>query len=115
MTVSRRSGVMSERVSMTPLSSPTRRPLLRRTTPYPVCAVPGSMPNTIMGSDSGRETGRLPADDLRSHGAMPDFEAEGLLKGLRGNARHARLDLLRELHERRGVPLAELRRAVEEG
>jgi adenylate cyclase len=45
---------------------------------------------------------------------MADYAAEGLLKGLRGEAREARLALLRELHETRGVPLADLRRAVEE-
>src|SRR5918999_1711763 len=43
-----------------------------------------------------------------------DFEAEGLLDGLEDeNARAARLDLLRQLHEK-GVPLEELRKAVEE-
>jgi adenylate cyclase len=43
-----------------------------------------------------------------------DFEAEGLLDGLEGEARAARLRLLRELGER-GVSLSELRRSVEEG
>jgi adenylate cyclase len=44
-----------------------------------------------------------------------DFEAEGLLDGLDGEReRGARLDLLRQL-ESEGVPLEELRRAVEEG
>ena len=43
-----------------------------------------------------------------------DFEAEGLLDGLDDeNARAARLELLRELHEK-GVPLEELRKACEE-
>jgi adenylate cyclase len=42
-----------------------------------------------------------------------DFDAEGLLGGLSGEEREARLDLLRTLHES-GVPLDELRRAVEE-
>jgi adenylate cyclase len=43
-----------------------------------------------------------------------DFEAEGLLDGLEDEeARTARLDLLRELHEK-GVPIDELRKAVEE-
>ena len=42
-----------------------------------------------------------------------DFEAEGLLGGLRGKAREARLALLEELAES-GVPLEELKRAVEE-
>ena len=43
----------------------------------------------------------------------PDFAAEGLLKGLRGKQREARLDLLRQLHEA-GVPLEELETAAEE-
>jgi adenylate cyclase len=42
-----------------------------------------------------------------------DFEAEGLLEGLRGKAREARLALLEELAES-GVPLEELKRAVAE-
>lgn len=42
-----------------------------------------------------------------------DFEAEGLLKGTRGNAREARRELLEELAAD-GVPLEDLRRAVEE-
>ncbi len=42
-----------------------------------------------------------------------DFEAEGLLGDLEGRAREARLALLEELAES-GVPLEELRRAVEE-
>jgi len=42
-----------------------------------------------------------------------DFEAEGLLGGLSGEAREARLALLQELAEA-GVPLDELKRAVEE-
>lgn len=42
-----------------------------------------------------------------------DFEAEGLLKGLRGKARDARRELLAELAAE-GVPLEELRRAVAE-
>jgi adenylate cyclase len=41
-----------------------------------------------------------------------DFEAEGLLKGLRGTAREARRELLEELAAD-GVPLEELRQAVE--
>ena len=45
--------------------------------------------------------------------AEPDFAAEGLLKGMRGKQREARLDLLRQLHEA-GVPLDELKRAAEE-
>ncbi len=45
---------------------------------------------------------------------MPtDFEAEGLLDGLDGQAREGRLELLREL-EGGGVPVDELREAVEE-
>jgi adenylate cyclase len=43
-----------------------------------------------------------------------DFEAEGLLEGLEGEAREARLALLRDLSEA-GVPLEELKQAVEEG
>ena len=42
-----------------------------------------------------------------------DFEAEGLLGDLKGNAREARLALLEELADQ-GVSLEELRRAVEE-
>lgn len=42
-----------------------------------------------------------------------DFEAEGLLGDLSGEAREARLALLRELSEQ-GIPLEELKRAVEE-
>jgi adenylate cyclase len=43
----------------------------------------------------------------------PDFAAEGLLKGLRGKQREARLDLLRQLHKA-GVPLDELKKAADE-
>jgi adenylate cyclase len=43
-----------------------------------------------------------------------DFEAEGLLEGLEGDAREARLALLRDLTEA-GVPLEELRQAAAEG
>jgi adenylate cyclase len=46
-------------------------------------------------------------------GAEIDFEAEGLLEGLEGKARKARLALLEDLAEA-GVPLEELKRAVEE-
>jgi len=42
-----------------------------------------------------------------------DFEAEGLLEGLEGEAREARLALLIELSEQ-GVPLSELRAAAKE-
>jgi adenylate cyclase len=42
-----------------------------------------------------------------------DFEAEGLLEGVWGEAREARLALLRDLAEA-GVPVEELRRAVAE-
>jgi adenylate cyclase len=42
-----------------------------------------------------------------------DFEKEGLLKGVRGKARQARLELLEQLAGD-GVPLEELKRAVEE-
>jgi adenylate cyclase len=43
-----------------------------------------------------------------------DFEAEGLLDGVAGEARAARLELLRQLSGE-GVPLEELREAVEAG
>src|SRR5206468_12336270 len=43
-----------------------------------------------------------------------DFEAEGLLEGLTGEAREARCSLLEEL-EAAGVPLDELRSAVADG
>jgi adenylate cyclase len=43
-----------------------------------------------------------------------DFEAEGLLEGLEGQARNARLELLRRL-ESEGVPADELRAASAEG
>jgi adenylate cyclase len=43
-----------------------------------------------------------------------DFEAERLLEGLEGEAREARLDLLKRLADD-GVPLEELKRATEEG
>jgi adenylate cyclase len=42
-----------------------------------------------------------------------DFEAEGLLDGLEGDAREARRALLKDLSES-GIPLEELKRAVEE-
>jgi adenylate cyclase len=42
-----------------------------------------------------------------------DWEHEGLVEGLEGDARQARIDLLDELHDE-GIPLAELRAAVEE-
>jgi adenylate cyclase len=45
--------------------------------------------------------------------AGTDFEGEGLLEGLTGRARDARLALLEDLEES-GVPLDELKRAVEE-
>ncbi len=44
----------------------------------------------------------------------PDWEAEGLLEGLEGRHREARLMILHDLHAD-GVPLDELRRAAEEG
>ncbi len=43
----------------------------------------------------------------------PDFAAEGMLRGLRGRKRAARLELLEHLH-RQGVPLAELKQAIAE-
>jgi adenylate cyclase len=45
---------------------------------------------------------------------MIDFEAEGLLAGVEGEAREARRELLRRLADE-GVPLSELREAVEGG
>lgn len=45
---------------------------------------------------------------------MIDFEAEGLLDGVEGQAREDRLTLLRQLHGE-GVPLGELREAVAAG
>ena len=50
---------------------------------------------------------------MRSAMAEVDFESEGLLEGVEGRAREARLKLLRELADE-GVPLDELRVAVEE-
>src|SRR4029078_10444237 len=46
--------------------------------------------------------------------AEVDFESEGLLDGLEGQARDARLRLLEQLAND-GVPLEELHKAVEEG
>jgi adenylate cyclase len=46
-------------------------------------------------------------------GDKPDFEAEGLLEGLDGEARSARLELLQHLHND-GFTLEQLRQAVEE-
>jgi len=43
----------------------------------------------------------------------PDWAAEGLLEGLSGRDREARIAILRDLHEQ-GVPLDELKRAVAE-
>jgi adenylate cyclase len=51
---------------------------------------------------------------VRENGAMIDFEAEGLLAGVEGDARRARLELLERLAGE-GVPLEELREAVEGG
>jgi len=45
--------------------------------------------------------------------AEVDFEGEGLLEGLSGKAKEARLALLQDLYDA-GVPLEELKRAVEE-
>jgi adenylate cyclase len=50
----------------------------------------------------------------RENAGVIDFEAEGLLDGLQGDAREARLDLLGRLAGE-GVPLEELRAAVEGG
>ena len=46
--------------------------------------------------------------------AEPDWEAEGLLEGLEGEERDARIALLRDLHSE-GVSLDDLRQAVAEG
>jgi adenylate cyclase len=43
-----------------------------------------------------------------------DFEAEGMLEGLKGEAREARLALLRDLADA-GIPLEEMKEAVAEG
>jgi adenylate cyclase len=45
--------------------------------------------------------------------SKPDWEKEGFLEGLEGEARQARIDLLDQLHDD-GIPLSELRAAVEE-
>lgn len=50
----------------------------------------------------------------KDNGRVIDFEEEGLLDGLEGKAREARVDLLRRLAGE-GVPLEELREAVEGG
>jgi adenylate cyclase len=50
---------------------------------------------------------------LRKRRRGPDFAREGLLKGLRGNRRAARLELLEYLY-RQGVSIEDLRRAVGE-
>jgi adenylate cyclase len=52
-------------------------------------------------------------DSLDLAAGNPDFEAEGLLEGLDGHARTARLELLQYLHGE-GASLEELRRAVRE-
>ena len=58
---SRRSSGMPGRVSITPPSSAASRPPCDSTTPYPVLAVPGSMPRTITDNqDSAASGGRLP-------------------------------------------------------
>ena len=43
----------------------------------------------------------------------PDFAAEGMLRGLRGRKRAARLELLEHLY-RQGIPLEELKQAIAE-
>src|SRR5437588_10267422 len=88
------------------------------------------MPSTIMGSDSPLAAGRLPASRCLTLPALPgarrgircaamgaeqiDFEAEGLLDGLEGEARAERLALLEQLAGE-GVPLGELRRTTDAG
>ena len=67
-------------------------------------------------ADGGAERRRRSAPRRRrgERVSAPDFEAEGLLDGLEGEARAARLGLLEELAGD-GVPLAELRDAVAAG
>src|SRR5688572_33375955 len=73
---SRRSSGTPARVSITPPSSAARRPPWAITTPYPVFAVPGSMPRTITdGRDSASGGGRLPL----SARAAPGEESEQAL------------------------------------
>lgn len=61
-----------------------------------------------------------PSPDLRPFTAtdaatreLPDFEAEGLLEGLDGDARAARIRLLTELYLESGVDLQTLKEEVE--
>src|SRR6202035_1214650 len=91
------------------------------------------MPRTITACDSAHVIGRLPASGFqaapaaraaRAHrGALRsgdmaaeriDFEAEGLLDGLEGDARSERRALLEQLAGE-GVPLSELRRTTASG
>src|SRR5258708_6756974 len=90
------------------------------------------MPSTIRAADSACPAGRLPGlgpgcPRTASAGERPssrtltpemngeiDFEAEGLLAGLDGEARAERLRLLQYLHDD-GVSLDELRTAVAAG
>jgi adenylate cyclase len=60
-----------------------------------------------------RPARRIRFQDWKNRRVAIDFEAEGLLKGTRGKARQARRELLEELAAD-GVPLEELRLAVEE-
>ncbi len=56
----------------------------------------------------------FPDDDEELHGRpVPDFESEGLLDGLEGREREARLRLLEDLWKREEVDLDLLRREVE--
>src|SRR4029077_8410266 len=78
-------------------------------------ARPGSMPRTIMVSDSAPAAGRLPALRCAVMSAERiDFAAEGLLDGLEGQARTERLALLEQLAAE-GVALSELRRTTASG
>src|SRR5271170_89132 len=73
------------------------------------------MPRMITPSDSAPATGRLPRVRCGVMAAeRVDFEAEGLLEGLEGEARAERLTLLEELTAE-GIPLSELRRTTASG
>src|SRR6186997_171718 len=111
MRASRRSSASSGPVPITPPSSAASCCPRESTTPNPVWAVPGSMPRTT----TIPVILRGKADAFHRLGAVtePDWEGEGLLEGLEGAHRDARLAILRDLHAD-GVPLDELRGAVEE-
>ena len=113
MRASRRSSASSGPVPITPPSSAASCCPRERTTPKPVWAVPGSMPRTttiplILRGEADASIA-VPA-----RVSEPDWDAEGLLDGLEGKDREARIAILRELHAD-GVPLDELRKAVRGG